>query len=194
MSKDLNPAGPDVIALQKLTEELKELHHRVYEHLSLIDERMKKNQTSNQDMVDLGFLCREQEELLDEMRKNAKARKEFTQRMLVTLWTGAALTPTPLPDTIKATLASANNFRIKKMAQLPEYGGEDYVLYLRSLGIPEEVISKGLVKPDWDKTAEHVTTLLEDGKKLPPGIGQTWNIYTCTFIRARRTVKPDQED
>lgn len=188
------PAGPDVIALSKLTEELKDLHHRIYEHLSLVDERMKKGQTSTTDMVDLGFLCREQEELLDEMRKNSKARKEFTQRLLVTKWTAAALTPTPLPDTVKATLASANNFRIKTMADLPEHGGDDYIAYMRSLNIPEDVIKCGLVKPDWEKTVEHLTTLKEDGKKLPPGIGQTWNLYTCTFIRTRKTVKPDQDD
>lgn len=194
MSKTLQPAGPDVKTLMELTDVLKDLHHKVYEHLTLIDERMKSGQTGIQDMVDLGFLCREQEDLLDEMRKNAKARREFTQRLLVTKWTGAAMTADPLPDTIRATLASANNFRIKKMAQLPEYGGKDYVLYMESLGIPKEVIQKGLVKPDWEQTAEHVTVLLEDGKKLPPGIGQTWNIYTCTFIRTRRKVQTEQED
>lgn len=190
----MQPAGPDVNTLKDLTDKIKTLHHEVYEHLSLIDERMKKGQTSIQDMVDLGFLCREQEDLLDEMRKNAKARKEFTERLLVTNWTGAAMTANPLPDSIKATLASASNFRIKTIAELPEHGGDDYIVFMRSLEIPEEVIKKGLVKPDWEKTIEHLTTLKEDGKKLPPGLGKTWDKYTCTFTRSRRKITPEQED
>lgn len=187
-------SGPDVKDLASKLDALKTAHHESYEQLTLIDERIKKNQLSLQDLVDIGFLCREMEDLLDEMRKNAKKRKAFVQRYLVMRHTASAMTGTPLPDTLQGEHASASNFRVKKMAELPEFGQDGYTKYMESLGIPKEVIAKGLVKPDWEQTAEHVTVLLEDGKKLPPGLGQTWNDYTCTFTRRRRTPNAQQED
>lgn len=188
-------SGPDVRGLLALLNTAKQFHAQLYDALSLIDDRIKKQQYSLPDIVDIGFLCREMSELFDVMRKDATKRCNLSQMSLVTQYTASALTDNPLPESITGTLASARNMRINKIAELPEFGGTDYIAYMESLGIPDEVIKKGLVKPDWSNTKEHITTLLEDGKKLPPGFGQTWNEYVCTFYRTRRKLtQEDSED
>jgi len=189
---DLGKPAIDTTELLKLTDQLKDLHHKLYEHLSLMDERIKANNAySNVDLADLGFLCREQEELSDEMRKNSKVRKELISKVLVLKYAAAAMSE-PF-DSIKGNYARASAFRIKKIGKIPEYGSPDYIAYMESLGIPKEVIDKGLVKPDWEQTSERLTQLIEDGKKLPPGIGQTWDVYTCTFTRTRKKIEEDSE-
>lgn len=185
-------AGIDVEQMHALFKQLESLHLQIYEHQSLMEDRAKKSTYTIEDLVDLGYLSRITEELSDEVRKNSKKRRELMERMIVLTWTMRAQTATPLPLTMKATLASASDVRVKTIAQLPEAGEAGFKPLLASMGIPEEVINKGLVKLDWNSMVEHLTVLTEEGKPLPPGLGQTWKQYTCTFRKNR--MKIEHED
>lgn len=176
----------EVKQLQDLLSRLRVLHREFYDLLSGSDGKIKRNAFTDSDLVDFGFLCRESETLLDDWRKDAKARKELAGKILCLRVTERSLAKDINEDTVKGTLATAKT-DVALDAKLPEFGTDEYTTFMDHLGVPKETADKGLVKVSWDQVGKYVSDLVAEGKPVPPGITKTWPKYSAVFTRLRST-------
>lgn len=172
----------DLNRLFRLVNDLRKLHHDFYNHLSLVGDRMKQQKYSPSELVDLGFLCREAETLLDDWRKDAKARKEIAGSLIAMKVTQDSVSNPNTPDTVKGTLARATA-QCRMAPVLPSRTSPEYIMLLKSLGFTDQVIGKKYVDIHWKHLEEHVTELAEAGLPMPSGLGKTFPTFTATFTR-----------
>jgi hypothetical protein len=147
---------------------LKEFHDQIYEEIIPITEKLRKNGFSIEELVDLGYFFRETERLLDEWRKNAKARRELCERLLgVNVQDDPTIHGEHATATLDATLEH----------ELPKVGTDEYRELCEHFGIP----SDGLFRPHWKAMNELVQDAIMNGKKKPPGLGRQWTKFHCVF-------------
>lgn len=183
--KPVDHKNPDLDLLLDLMAELRSIQQELYDRLDKVAEQHKKRETTIPDLTDAGFICREAEELFDEMRKQAKAHKELAAKVLyLTMAERAISHPETAEEKSKGALASATP-RVSIIADQPHRGTDEYVAFMRDVYVPDRIIADGLLKPDFKALGELVTRLIEDGKPLPPGINRTWKAYDAVYVRKR---------
>jgi len=168
-------------------EKLGEIHHTLLGDLQALTAKMKCNEFTMRDLADIGFLCREMENLCDDFRKDFKARKEVAIKLLAhkLLTDPDNLNDEDATDRVSGELATAT-IDVKKFAQLPLHGTEEFCRLMDHLGVPVEAYDSGLIKFDWQKLKKEVTRRLEFGEKLPPGLGQLYTEFTARFTRKKQ--------
>ena len=185
-----------VTDVQKLTQKLSELRDTHREFTELLMEIRDKAAMLDAihvnpampytlpECVDIGFLCRETEELLDEWRKEAKSRKELCGKVIAISVTEQSLTNPSMEETIQGTLASGTP-DVKVEASIPKAGTPEYFAVMEHLGVPQAVVETGLVKPSFEEVGKYLTRLKENGQELPPCLSKTWTTFATKYLRKR---------
>jgi len=182
----------DVSVMAKLLSLIQHAHDKLYELTGPVLDKIKKRQYSNEELADLGFLFREMESLLDETRKDAKARKELTGKLLAFLIIAAQTEDISNPDKVRGRLATARP-DVRVRAKLPKKGTPEYERALDYFYIPRRAVDEGIMKIDWNKASDFLTTLVEEGKKVPDEFKETYPEYKCVFTKISKQEKENGE-
>jgi len=173
----------DVKKLQVMADALHEAHAAFYEMIVPITKKIEEGVEYNDvAMADLGFLCRELEDLLDEWRKDSKVRKELVGRLLCSMLVHSDR------ELVRADLCRAQA-KIGMRPQFPKKGTDDYYALLAYYGITDP--DNQPVSLSWVGVAKVCTKLIEQGKPLPPGMKEPMSDPTCIFTR--RTSNADTD-
>lgn len=165
-----------------------DLLHRLYPFLSSTEDRLKAGKYTLSQLADTGFILRNLEKRFDDLRKECSKKKDLVSRVL-----GVAVAKTVAEaggdEKIKKSMASIRGEisratpGVTIQAMTPKRGSGEYIAFMTSLGVPKEVIDKGILDARWNGVAELATELTKAGKKLPPGLGKTMPSYTATYTR-----------
>ncbi len=176
---------------QKLYEKFVDIHTDVYNYLSETNDEVKGIKLSLGDLVDMGYLCREIEKFMEELRKEIKFRKELCGKVISLAIAKQNLNdPGKVVERIEGELATGTP-DVKLQAKLPNRGTEEFHKLLEFLDIPKEMAESKCFKLSWNGMTDLVTQLAEEGKPLPPGVEKSWPIYTTTFRRRKKRNRKD---
>jgi len=157
---------------QQLCDKVQELWTEFHGELITMTELIASPKTAMGDLVDTGFLCREMETLLDDWRKECKARKELVTKIL------AIRSPAFGDSTIQGKLASVSLDATLEV-EIPKEGTPEYDEILKYFHVDPEIP----FKPHWKKVQELVLQRYQDGVPLPPGFGKQYTKTTGVFRR-----------
>lgn len=171
----------DVLALHA---EVQRLYHTVYQKMSELSGQLRPGKMPCGDMVDIGYLLREMENILDELRKEVKARKELTGKLIAFERVQAFVEDSSIDMTVRGSLASGTP-DVKQLPELPKKGTPEYGQLLAYFGATEAQIQQGALKPDFKVIAELCTQRAADGLPNPPGIGKTFPSYETVYRKCK---------
>lgn len=184
--KNILAMGQDVENLKYLYDEFMRDYQQFYDFLSVLSAKVRERKLPIHDLTDLGFLCRELENKSDELRKDAKARKEQIGELLANSQMDASLTnPQQSDDTVWGNLAYGK-VDVSVRVDPPAPGTNEYLVLMKYLGVENP---HQCVKFDWKKIQELALRLVETGgpKALPPGLSNPVPVSTTVFTRRRGT-------
>lgn len=169
--------------LKQALEDLKELHHSLQSLLFEVSDNLNSNKYMNDlpEWSDVGFLCREISMLLDESRKESKARWELASSSLAKYVMVQSMTDPAIETRCKGTLCSVR-FTQTMEASIPKAGTKEFEELMAWLGVSR---TDGVVKPDYTKMSEVLTQRAQDGQKLPPGVGHPIMRNTAIYTRRK---------
>lgn len=170
--------------LQSVFEECHLLYNLVYGFLSEATPTIKSKILNNKELTDFGFLCRELENLFDELRKECKARKELCGSIIAYRLIQESLTDPTITMKSKGTLATGTP-NIKMEVALPKKFSDEYFQLTDFFGVPKDIAEAGILRLDWKMVTEYCTKLMEDGKSIPEGFGKKYPKYTTTFRKTK---------
>lgn len=170
--------------LQDVFGECQLLYNLVYGFLSEATPTIKSKVLDNSELTDFGYLCRELENLFDELRKEAKARKELCGAIIAYRLIKESLTDPTITMRSKGTLATGTP-DIKMQAALPKKFSEEYFQLTTFFGVPRDVAETGILRLDWKKVTEYCTKLTEDGKPIPEGFGKKYPLYSTVYRKTK---------
>ena len=163
--------------MNEIREKFREVYDAAILALNSTAETITNPDTSLEAMTDLGFLCREMEELSDSLRKEAKKAKEGVSKILCYRMLVTAVNEEKGSPKIKGTLATATP-KLGTVTTLPREGTPEYDSLVKFFG--EDVSS--LMKLHWPKVQERIQQLVEDGVELHPSL-KPQSVYSCTYRR-----------
>ncbi len=186
----------------KIQDRLIAAHKDMYDLIAESDPSMKSGKDFTQaDYVDFGIIFRDIENMMDEIRKEAKARHETAGRIIAMIWSQLALAnPNNPPDeVVRGELGSASP-NVKQQGKIPERGTPEYFDFLKFLGFPKEVADKycfstdNIPTPlklsvDWNGLGDWLTYRAAAGLPVPPSIGKTYPVFSSTFRRSKKQPK-----
>jgi hypothetical protein len=173
-----------------LRAEILDTWRRVYEFASRVDDSMKAGKLPVEDAVDIGYVMNSLAQFFDAARKDCKGRKEQIARM-VSLHVATLEMENPGQNTghVKGRLAIGIP-DIRREVQIPKIKDPktkkltpEYVQFMRTLGVPEEVIQLGIIKPDWKGLGDYATHLARLGRNPPAGTGKTYTQHKLALRR-----------
>jgi len=177
--------------LVDLRSSVDDLHDQIYNYMSGTYGDVINNNLEIEDICDMAFLCRKLELLFDELRKTAKARKELSIKIMgFWLATQSIESPETYKDRIDGELAYAR-ISAKSIPKIPSSSDPVYEEFMLSLGIPEEFLKGGLLKPDFKGVTALVTDMVSKGQDLPPGVEKTWTEYNAHFYERKHKENKD---
>jgi len=122
----------------------------------------------------------------EELRKIAKGRKELGVKLMgFHLATQDLSDPGNCQDRIEGELAYAR-VTPRVIPKIPAKGDSNYVSFMKSLGIPEDLLEGGLVKADFRSVSNLITEMVKNGEDLPLGVEKTWTEYVANFHEKRK--------
>jgi len=165
---------------EELHDELKIFLDKVYNYLSETEDSVKTTMTMP-DRVDTGFFMREMEKLLEEIRKDVKARKELCGSIVaMSIAKDALNNPEKWEEFVEGRFAKALP-HIKSLPKIPKRGTPEYEELCEWLKVDKEL--EPFISMRWSTLCDLCTELAEEGKKLPPGIRHAYTEYTTIFRR-----------
>ncbi len=124
--------------------------------------KIKNEEFSIEESIDIGFILRECEKHLDEMRKDFKAHKEAISKQ------------TCYRLSLKGEESSKGKFakgslRAKYSSNLPHpvRDTEKFLNLCKFFGIDTDNVPLGSIRFHWPTIKNHITQCIEDGKELP---------------------------
>jgi hypothetical protein len=170
--------------LQEIFNESHLFYGLLYGFLSEITPAIKSKSLDVSKLTDIGFLCREMENLLDELRKECKARKELCGSIIAFILTQNSLTDIHAPMKSKGDLATGSP-DMKMQVALPKKKSPEYYQLTDHFKVPRDVAESGVLKLDWKTVVELCTKLSEEGKPLPAGFGKKYPQYSTIFRKRK---------
>jgi len=167
-------------------EQVQLLYNLVYGFLAKNNELIKSKQLKNEELCDFGFICRELENILDELRKEVKARKELCGSIIAYRLVQASIQDPSIKMKVQGQFASGTP-DVKMQAALPHKFTDEYYQITDYLKVPRDVASSGVLRLDWKQVTEFLTKRMNEGKEIPPGFGKQYPLYTTTY--RKRKVK-----
>ena len=178
---DLSPVVSEFFFKNK---ELRVTHQDWYASLtSLVDEiRKKERSLTDGDLADIGFLLRSAERILDDLKKECKAKKELIGKLLCAKMAmeTQSVNDANVSTRVYGALGSASA-DIKHRCRTPKPGSTEYVELCRAMGVNEEAIKAGIFQPHYVRVGEFITQLAKENRDPPKGILSTTVLYNCIF-------------
>lgn len=169
----------DVKKLQNLTEEIESIHASFYDVVVPIVERIKKGEYKPADLADMGFLFREGENRLDDWRKDNKARKELIGSLLCKLLLELDT------DIVRGELCRAQT-QFSMRPEMPKSGSKEWYELNHYYGVDPDTTP---IRISWEGIKKECSRLIEEGKKLPPGMLNPRANFSCIFTRSTQNAK-----
>ena len=166
-------------------EQVIQLHMDMSDELYGLLKTLQKRQTHVKELTDIGYYMREISKLLDETRKNAKARSELAGKLIALHVTQQSLNDLSLDTTTRGEVSTAS-VDVCMQARLPKKGSPAYIQLCRHFGLPEKAIEAGLFKLDWNMVSAYVTHLAEEGIDPPEGLTDQYANHKVVFRRRTR--------
>lgn len=170
----------DAIKLQLLIEEISVLHQTFYDAIVPITEKIKEGGYVPKDLANLGFLFREGETILDDWRKDSKARKELIGFLLCKLLIELDT------DLIQSDLCRAQ-IDLKMRPEFPKTGSVEWYDLCHHYGINDP--DNTPIRISWQGIEKECSKLIEQGKPLPPGMTEPKAQFSCKFTRRNSNGK-----
>lgn len=172
--------------VQRLHKELKENFFKYLQFLSeFLAAQKSKGTLEDKDLVDIGFYLRESENIADELRKEAKARKEMIGKHLAMIVMSETLNAKHVDGKVEGLYAVADP-DLEISPALPKRGTKEYYDFMTWLGVKPEVIESAILDPHYVRTGAMLAERIAAGKPIPPGITLKNPIYSCVFRRKRK--------
>lgn len=188
LNSELKKAVSSKDSVKRMCEMLKAVqivHQVLYDGISSVTTEVKNLKFTNEQLADVGYFFRELETVFDECRKEVKARKELVSKVLAFKVAQNCIQDPTADPIVRGNFARACT-DVKIRPKLPKKDSAEYRSALEFFDVPESVIQNGVLKLDWKTVSELLTSLMEQGKKLPDGLTETYPEYTCTFMRTRK--------
>ncbi len=163
-----------------LYSEFVEYHQRALSYIAFLTDGIKSNTYTKEELVDIGFLLREMENLLNDFRKDCKVRKELCGKIIAKKVMEDNLASGDFEDVVHGTLARGI-VDLKMQPKIPKRDTEEYQLMMEAFGVPKDKI--GIVKIDWTQAGELASKCAAEGVPLPEGLGNTYPVYSTKFTR-----------
>jgi|TARA_R100000501_G_C2614974_1_gene108738 hypothetical protein len=170
-------------AYHDVLENAKELRNVLIDMHVDFDKFVVERLCEEEELVDLGIIGRDLESLLDELRKEVKARKELVSKVLAVAITKDALNNPHSDVRATGTLGTATP-DVKVQPILPKRSDAKYADLLKHFGVNEEAINRGLLSVHWVKFGDYLTELTREGKNAPLEI-ESKAVPTVTFRKKR---------
>lgn len=182
--KKLLPSSNVIKEFIEVKEEVQLLYNLVYGFLSKNNELLKSRKLSSEELCDFGFFSRELEKLFDELRKEAKARKELCGQIIAYRLTQASLSDPTMKMQVQGEFATGTP-DVKMEAALPKKFTEEYYQLTDHFSVPREVAASGILKLDWKRVTEFLTKQMNDGKPIPKGFGKQYPKFTTVYRKRK---------
>lgn len=183
------PAGTptDVAKLYNLLQQLRAVHNDFYAHLAHLIETAKAKQYAQPEMVDLGFLLRESETLLDDWRKDCGARKEFIAGVLAEKAIKESISSgDPSGMTVHGKMAHAV-CDIDLIPAMPARESPEYAALAKHFGVDVAIAASPLFKLDFKEVKKHIVEHAAGIVTKIPGLGKKYPKYTAVFTRKKQS-------
>jgi len=178
---DLFEPSADVIKeFVDVRDQVQLLYNLVYGFLSKNNEPIKAKRLSSGELCDFGYICRELENVFDELRKEVKARKELCGQIIAYQLITASVADPTTKLKVQGQFASGTP-DVKMQMELPKKFTEEYYKITDHFGIPRKIAETGILRLDWKAVTEHCTKLLQDGKQIPQGFGKKYPKYATVY-------------
>jgi hypothetical protein len=192
----LHEPHDDVKRLHAAFDSLKDFYRRFYDFVSQLDAKLKAGKYDVQDMTDMGFLFRELERLADEqLRKDCVARKDHINSALCEAIMAVVANNPNADDKAEGTLATGRPDS-KFQTAPPKPGTPEFAVFMKWLGVSDpSMYENGVMKVSWSEMEKVITTCVEEGIPLPPGIKKenVWVKHNVTY-RKKRIKASDAAD
>jgi len=172
--------------IKKLLDDSHNFYNLICGMMIEITDPIKQRKLKNEDLVDIGFFCREMENMFNELRKEVKARKELCGSIAAYNLTRDAVQDPTIRMAIEGKYATGTP-DVKMQAALPRKDSDEYFKFCKQLGVPEEIIRQGILKLDWDAVTNFCTERLADGLPIPDGLGKKYPQYVMQYRRKGQT-------
>lgn len=160
------------------------LYNLVYGFMSKNNELIKSKNLKNEELCDFGFICRELENVFDELRKEVKARKELCGQIIAYRLVQASVMDPTIKMKVQGQFATGTP-DVKMQMELPQKFTEEYYQITDYLEVPRKIAESGVLRLDWKKVTELLTQLMNDGKKIPTGFGKKYPVYVTIYRRRK---------
>jgi len=164
------------------------LYNLVYGFLSKNNEQIKSKKLNNETLCDFGFICRELENIFDELRKEVKARKELCGNIIAFRITQAIIADPSIEMKTEGQLAIGIP-DVKMQAALPEKFTAEYYQLTDYFKVPRQIAEIGILKLDWKVVTEFLTKQMNEGKTIPKGFGKQYPVYITTYRKKQEEKK-----
>jgi len=164
--------------------EVQSVYNLVYGFLTKNNELLKSKKLNNEELCDFGFICRELENIFDELRKEVKARKDLCGQIISYRLIQNSLSDPSIKMQVDGQLASGIP-DVKMQAGIPNKFTEEYYQLTDYFGVSRKVAESGILKLDWKMVIEFLTQQMNDGKKIPEGFGKQYPLYTTTYKKRK---------
>lgn len=189
--KNVEEPKPNITSeFAKILGECQMLYNLVYGFLSEQTPQIKSKKLSSGELTDFGFLCRELENLFDELRKECKARKDLCGSIIAYKLVQESLTDPTAAMQSRGTLATGTP-DVKMQVGLPQKFTDEYFQLTDYFGVSRSIAGTGILRLDWNAVVEYCTKLANEGKEVPLGFGKKYPLYQTTFKRLTEQKKAD---
>jgi hypothetical protein len=173
-------------SLQAKWRALQLLQLAIHEELSQLQNQMSSLKI--EELVDIGFFCRRMEEISNSLRRDCEGRVSIIGRTLAAYVGAEALRGNEV--NLSGEFATATP-TIREKPKMPSNDSPEMRELLRWIGVSDEVINKGYLRPSFSQLEAELTRRLETGEKPPPGIQATFREVSAVF-RQKRGKKQDE--
>jgi hypothetical protein len=137
------------------------------------------------DLVDSGYLCREISNICEDLRKSCNSREDTIGRCIAAR--AGADSMRGEVTVLHGEYANATPY-VKVKPRFPDPDTPEYAVLMRWIGLSDEMIEKGMLRPSFTRIQEILTERAEKGEQALPGISVTFTEANVVF-RKRRNDK-----
>lgn len=178
------PSTEIIKELMGVQEQVLLLYNLVYGFMSKNNELIKSKNLKNEELCDFGFICRELENVFDELRKEVKARKELCGQIIAYRLVQASVMDPTIKMKVQGQFATGTP-DVKMQMELPKKFTEEYFQITDHFRVPRNVAETGILRLDWKAVTEHCTKLMQDGKQTPNGFGKKYPKYQTVYRKRK---------
>lgn len=162
----------------EIHEKLQRMYKTVYTQIAAV--RDKVVDLEQGDRADAAYLMREMAGLFDDLRKEANACKDLLAKTMCLIWAHEVVGDLTTDRSIHGKLARATP-RTNMTINIPRPDDPRFVTLCDWLGIPDEVIADGIMRPHWPSLRERISERIAAGEPAPKGF-DPYTEHTVTLV------------